>query len=60
MYGYKAFYNGKTWDIHADSLYATKQAAIKIICPPRSKEHMVSIVLCEVEGKAVEVSTAAI
>ncbi len=60
MYGYKAFYNGKTWDIHADSLYAAKQAAIKIICPPRSKEHMVSVVLCEAEGKPVEVSTAAI
>lgn len=60
MYGYKAFYNGKTWDIHADSLYAAKQAAIKVICPPRSKEHMVSVVLCEKDGKDVEVSTASI
>jgi hypothetical protein len=60
MNGYKAFYNGKTWDIHADSLYAAKQAAIKVICPPRSKEHMVSIVLCEVGGKPVEVSTASL
>ena len=60
MYGYKAFYNGKTWDIHADSLYAAKQAAIKVICPPRSKEHMVSVVLCEKEGKPVEVSTASL
>ena len=60
MYGYKAFYNGKTWDIHADSLYAAKQAAIKIICPPRSKEYMVSIVLCEKDGKSVEVSTASL
>ena len=60
MNGYKAFYNGKTWDIHADSLYAAKQAAIKVICPPRSKEHMVSVVLCEKDGEQVVTSTAAI
>ena len=60
MYRYKAFYFGKTWDIHANSLYAAKVAAIKIICPPRSKEHMVSVVLCEVNGKPVEVSTASL
>ena len=58
MYGYKAFYNGKTWDIHADNMYAAKQAAIKIICPPRSKEHMISIVLCEVDGQPVPHSAA--
>lgn len=60
MYGYKAFYNGKTWDIYADSLYAAKEKAIKVICPPRSKQHMVSVVLCEKDSKAVEVSTASI
>jgi len=58
MYGYKAFYNGKTWDIHADSLYAAKQAAIKIIRPPCSKEHMVSVVLCEADDKQITTSTA--
>jgi len=60
MYGYKAFYSGKTWDIRADSLYAAKQAAIKVICPPRSKEHMVSVVLCEVSGKQIETSTTSL
>ena len=60
MHGYKAFYNGKTWDIRADSLYAAKQAAIKVICPPRSKEHMVSVVLCEVSGKQIETSTTSL
>ena len=60
MYGYKAFYNGKTWEVYAESLYAAKQAAIKIICPPRSKEHMVSVILCEKDGKPVEVSTASL
>ena len=60
MYGYKAFYNGKTWDIHAESLYEAKLKAIKVICPPRSKEHMVSVVLCEKDGEAVKVSPASL
>jgi hypothetical protein len=60
MNGYKAFYNGKTWDIHADSLYAAKLAAIKVICPPRSKEHMVSVVLCEKAGEQVVTSTGSL
>lgn len=60
MNKYKCFYNGKTWDITADSLYAAKQAAIKVICPPRSKEHMISVVLCEKAGEPVEVSTASL
>lgn len=60
MNGYRAFYNGRTWDVYADSLYAAKVAAIKLICPPRTKQHMVSVVLCEASGKQVEVSTASI
>lgn len=60
MNGYKAFYNGKTWDIHADSLYAAKVAAIKVICPPRSKEHMVSVVLCEKDDQPVIHSTSSL
>jgi hypothetical protein len=48
MRTYKAFYNRKTWEIQAESLYAAKLAAIKLICAPRSKEHMISIVLCDV------------
>ena len=60
MYGYKAFYNGKTWEVYADSLWAAKEKAIKIICPPRSKQHMVSVILCEKDGEQVEVSTASL
>lgn len=60
MYGYKAFYNGKTWEVYADSLYAAKQKAIKLARAPRSKEHMVSVVLCEKAGEQVMTSTAAI
>jgi hypothetical protein len=60
MYGYKAFYNGKTADINANSLYAAKQEAIVGFKVPRSKEHMVSVILCEKDGKPVEVSTASL
>ena len=60
MYGYKAFYNGKTLDIHADSLYAAKQAAISMFRAPRSKQHMVSVVLCEKDNKPVGVSPASL
>lgn len=60
MNGYKAFYNGKTWDVYADTLYAAKVKAIALIKPPRSKEHMVSVVLCEKAGVQVLTSTAAI
>lgn len=59
MNGYKAFYNGKTADIYAVSLLAAKLEAIKLFNAPRSKQHMISVVLCEKAGKVVEVSTAA-
>lgn len=58
MYGYKAFYNGKSADVRAPSLYAAKVAAIALFKTPRSKQHMVSVVLCEADDKVVEVSTA--
>ncbi len=52
-YGYKAFYNGKTADIHADSLYAAKLEAITAFKAPKSKQHMVSVMLCEKDGQQV-------
>lgn len=60
MNGYQAFYNGKTADVYADSLWAAKQKAIDLFKVPRSKQSMVSVVLCEVAGKEVEVSTSSI
>ena len=60
MNGYKAYYNGKVWDIYADSAYAAKVQAIKMICPPRSKQHMISIVLCETGCGAVLLDPASL
>ena len=61
MYGYKVFYNGKTADIYANSLWGAKQEAIKLFKVPRSKESMVSVVLCEgLVGEQIEVSIVAL
>lgn len=56
--GYKAFYSGKQQDVYADSLYEAKTKAIAHFKAPRSKQHMVSVVLCEKDGETVTHSTA--
>jgi len=53
--GYKAFYNDKETDIWANDLYEAKQKAIAYFKPKKSKEHMVSVHLCEkANGEQVE------
>lgn len=47
MYGYVAFYESKRHELRAESLYAAKQAAVAYFKPPKSKRHMVSVVLAE-------------
>jgi len=53
MNGYKAFYNKRTADIFASSLYAAKLKAIETFNAPKTKRHMVSVVLCEIDSKQV-------
>lgn len=53
MNGYVCFYNGKRHELYAADLYAAKEAAIAHFKPPKSKTHMVSVVLAEVRGKSV-------
>jgi hypothetical protein len=52
MHGYKGFYNGKQSDIYADSLVDAKKQAIALFKVPKSKQHMVSVVLCEKDVQA--------
>ena len=47
MYGFKCFYNGREWETYAESMYAAKLAAVAHFKAPKSKAHMVSVVLCE-------------
>ncbi|WP_046869035.1 hypothetical protein [Microvirga massiliensis] len=53
MHGYKAFYNGRQADIRAESLIAAKLKAIAQFKVKKSKEHMVSVHLCELDGEQV-------
>lgn len=47
-YNYVAFYNGKQTTIQAESIYSAKLAAVQYFKPPKSKQHMVSVVLADV------------
>lgn len=58
MNGYKAFYNKQEADIYAESLWKAKEKAIAFFKAPKSKAHMVSVVLCEKNGETVTHSTA--
>ncbi len=60
MNGYKAFYNGRTTEVHADTSYKAMLAAAAFFKVPANKAHKVSVVLCEKAGEQVTHSTAAI
>ena len=57
MNGYIAFYNGKRIEVHADTLWAAQQTAIAQLRPPKSKQHMVTVMLAEKDGQQVTHST---
>lgn len=50
---YMAFYNSHRVEIRAESLYAAKQKAIAEFRPPRSRQHLVAVMLAETAGKPV-------
>ena len=54
MSGYVCFYDGKRWECYASSMFAAKEKAVAHFKPPKSKQHMVSAVLAEKDGKQVE------
>ena len=53
MCGYIAIYSGKQVEIWADSLYAAKLEAIKLLRVPKSKTGLLSVTLCKVEDREV-------
>lgn len=59
MYGFKCFYERKTFDVYADSLLAARAKAATHFKVHPKKEHMISVVLCEKDGQTVTHSTAA-
>ena len=57
---YNAYYSGKTITIQADTSYNAQQKAISIFKPPKSKRHMVSVVIVENKDGPVMHSTGSI
>lgn len=53
MATYKAFFNQKTLEIKSESLYGAKMQAVELFKATKKNHHMVSVVLCEVEGKTI-------
>jgi len=53
MNGYKAFYGSKSIEIYAEKLIDAKEKAVAAFKPPKSKRHMVSVVLCEKDSEVV-------
>lgn len=63
MNTYAWFYGGKEGQLEAESLYKAKLKAIEIAKPPKSKEHMVSVVLLaikEADGSKREITHIAV
>lgn len=52
-YGYIALYGDKRHDLHAGSLYEAKRKAIEHFRPPKSRQHLVTVHLAEIDGEAV-------
>lgn len=53
MNGYVAFYNSQRLEIYAKDLWDAKQQAIAAFKVPKSKQHMVSVMLAEKDGHSV-------
>lgn len=53
MNGYIAFYNQRRIEIYAASLFEAKQLAVTQFKAPKSKQHMIAVMLAEIEGKPV-------
>ena len=51
--GYIAFYNNKKIELFAESLYSAKLKAVAKMRVPKSKQHMVSVVLAEINNNPV-------
>ena len=53
MNGYVAFYKLKQIELYAESLYAAKLKAVEEMRVPKSKQHLVSVMLAETDNKPV-------
>lgn len=47
MRTYRAQFNEREWQVEADSAESALAQAVKIICPGRAREHMVTVRVCD-------------
>ena len=55
MHNYVVFYNGKTAELQADSLYAAKLKAIDLFKPRKSQQHMISVMFADATHSTSEI-----
>ncbi len=60
MNTYNAYYNGKEIELKAETAHAAQLAAVAAFHPPRSKRHMVHVVLAALGDKPVEIDGASL
>lgn len=60
MNGYIAFYGSQQIPVYALTQYAAKCIAVAKFKAPKSKAHLVSVMLCEKDGEPVTHSTASL
>ncbi len=60
MNGYIAFFNGKQYEVHAETSFQAQEKAIAYFKPAKSKRHLVYVHLAEKDGEQVTHSTASI
>lgn len=58
MNGYICFYDGKRIEVYAETAYKAQLEAIKQFNPPKSKKHLISVVLAERADGSQVVHTA--
>ena len=51
--GYVCFYNQKRIEIYAETLFQAKENAVLAFKAPKSKRHMVTVMLAEKDGQEV-------
>ena len=51
--GYKAFYQGKSVEVYAETSYQAQQLAAAKLKVPEKKRYLITVVLCEKGGKPV-------
>jgi hypothetical protein len=56
-YGYIALYGERRTELYAASLHEAKQKALAHFKPPKSKRHLVSVHLAEIDGETVTQTT---